>query len=300
VRGIGAARVIVAAGVFAISMAASAIIATVAVAAFGATTSASQTISSRSITAPGSLTATPSGHNVNLAWTAGVNGDGYVLLGAANGTSNNCTSATFSALATTAATSYMDIGRYQPQGTYYCYQAQSTYNTWSSTTANPTAAAQLGFVAQAVQATNGGTAGKLDTGDKLSITYNQPVTTSTTLITGNMVCTNAASAGNIIMIGDAITGCNATTTVTTGTISGGTSSKTAAYNITWTWTNSNATITITIGTRASGSQDPTITGTLTFTPTTNPINTLSATGAYHNCDTNTGGGNCQPTITGSF
>jgi hypothetical protein len=102
------------------------------------------------------------------------------------------------------------------------------------------------------------------------------------------------------MIGDAITGCNATTLVSVGTISTGTATKTAAYNITWAWTNTNTTLTITIGTRVSGSQDPTISGTLTFTPTTTPANVLSATGAYHNCDTNTGGGNCTPTITGAF
>src|SRR5436190_6251686 len=118
-------------------MAVSAAVATVAVAAFTATTSAGQTISSRSLTAPGSLTATPSGHNINLAWTAGINGNGYALLGVANGTSNNCTGATYAAVTTTAATSYTDTGRYQPQGTYYCYQAKTIYNTWSSTSSNP-------------------------------------------------------------------------------------------------------------------------------------------------------------------
>jgi hypothetical protein len=80
----------------------------------------------------------------------------------------------------------------------------------------------------------------------------------------------------------------------------GTATKTAAYNITWAWTNTNTTLTITIGTRTSGSQDAAITGALTFNPTTAVTNTLSATGAYHNCDSNSGGGNCLPTITGSF
>src|SRR5439155_20902289 len=137
----------------------------------------------------------------------------------------------FTSLTTTASLTYADTGRYTPQGTYECYQVQTTYNTWSSQSSNPTAAAQLGFVAQSVSAANGGTAGKLDQGDTLTITYNQPANTLTGLITGNKVCTNAASTGNIIMIGDAIAGCSAMTTVTVGAISSGSSNKTAAYNV---------------------------------------------------------------------
>jgi hypothetical protein len=274
--------------------------ATLALASFNSSATATQSISSLALTAPGSLTATPSGHDVNLAWTAGANGTGYALLAAANGTSSNCSSATFTSLATTAALTYADTGRYQPQGTYECYQVQTTYNTWSSLSSNPTAAAQVGFVAQSISATNGGTAGKLDSGDTITITYNQPVNTATGLIAGNKICTNAASTGNIIMIGDAIIGCSATTTVSVGAFSSGSSNRTASYNITWAWTNSNTTLTITVGSRSSGSQDPTISGTLTFAPTTTAANMLSATGAYHNCDTNTGGGNCLPTLSGSF
>ena len=43
--------------------------------------------------APASLTATPTGHDVAVSWTAGGNGSGYRLLAAANGASSNCTSA---------------------------------------------------------------------------------------------------------------------------------------------------------------------------------------------------------------
>jgi hypothetical protein len=280
--------------------ASSAAIATIAQAAFSSPAAASQSISSRNLVAPGSLTATPSGHDVNLSWTAGSNGNGYQLLAVANGISSNCASATFASLTTTASLGATDTGRYQPQGTYECYQAKTTYNTWTSINSNPTAAAQIGFVASTVAATNGGVAGKLDTGDTIVITYNQPVTPASGPISTNKICTNSASSGNIIMVGDAISGCATNTTVTVGAISGGSSNKTAAYNATWVWTNSNTTLTITIGTRTSGAQDPTITGTLTFTPTTTATSMLSATGNYHNCDTNTGSGNCLPTITGSF
>lgn len=278
----------------------SACAATIAMANFNSTPTASQSLATRNLVAPTSLTATPQGHDINLTWTSGQNGNGYALLAVANGNSNNCTSATFSALTTTAATAYADTGRYTPQGSYECYQAKTTYNTWTSTTANPTAAAQLGFVATSIQATNGGTAGTLDPGDKIIITYNQPVTTSTGPLATNKVCTNSAASGNIIMLGDAIAGCSAATPVTIGALSGATSNKTSAYNATYTWTNTNTTLTITIGTRTSGAQNPTITGTLTLNPTTTATNMLSATGAYHNCDTNTGSGNCLPTLTGSF
>jgi hypothetical protein len=282
------------------AIAASAVVASYAEAAFTAVTTASQAISSRNLVAPGSLTATPSGHDVALSWTAGSNGSGYQLLDAANGTSANCTSASFAALTTTASLSATDTGRFTPQGTYECYQVETTYNTWWSATSNPTAAVQLGFVASSVVVTNGGTAGKLDAGDKIVIAYNQPVTTATGPLSTNKVCTNTASSGNIIMIGDAITSCNATTPVTVGSISTGSSTKTAAYSATWAWSAGNTVLTITIGTRSSGSADSAITGTLTFSPTTTATSMLSATGSFHNCDTNTGGGNCLPTVSGSF
>ena len=49
----------------------------------------------------------------------------------------------------------------------------------------------------------------------------------------------------------------------------------------------------------SGTTGPTLSGTWTLNPTTTGTKVLSATGSYHNCDTNTGGGNCLPVATGS-
>jgi hypothetical protein len=274
--------------------------AAIARAAFTSPATASQAISSRNLVAPASLTATPSGHDVNLSWPAGSNGSGYAVATANNGTSSNCTSATFAALASTASTTYADTGRYLQQGTYQCYRVATTYGTWSSVSSNPLAAAQLGFVASTVSVTNGGVAGTLDPGDKIVITYNQAVTTATGPISTSKVCTNAASSGAIVMIGDAIASCTATTAVLVGSLTGGTSSKTAAYNATWTWSAGNTVLTVTVGTRTSGTANSAITGTQTFNPTTTATATLSATGSFHNCDTNTGGGNCLPTVTGSF
>jgi hypothetical protein len=274
--------------------------AAVARAAFSSPATASQSISTRTLVAPASLTATPSGHDVSLSWPAGSNGSGYAVATANNGTSSNCTAVSFSALASTAATTYADTGRYLAQGTYQCYQVATTYGTWSSLSGNPTAAAQLGFVASTIAVTNGGVAGTLDPGDKIVITYNQPVTTASGPVSTNKVCTNAGSSGAIVMIGDAISGCATSTPLTVGSLSGGTASRSSSYSTTWTWSAGNTVLTATIGTRATGTGNPTISGTLAFAPTTTAASMLSATGSFHNCDTNTGGGNCLPTVTGSF
>ena len=97
--------------------------ATLALASFTSSAPASQTLSSRSLTAPGSLTATPTGHDVALSWTSGANGTGYSVLAAANGTNSNCSSVTYTSLTTTTGLTYADTSRYQPQGTYECYQS---------------------------------------------------------------------------------------------------------------------------------------------------------------------------------
>ena len=110
------------------------------------------------------------------------------MLGAANGSNTNCAAATFSALTTTASTSYRDVGRSAPQGSYFCYKVQTTFASWASQQANPTAAAQLGFVVTAIQMVNDGNhtgcaagtfgaAGIMDCGDQFVVTFNQPVNT---------------------------------------------------------------------------------------------------------------------------
>ena len=108
-------------------------------------------------------------------------------------TSSNCSAASFANLTTTASLAYTDTGRYTPQGTYECYQVQTTYNTWNSVSGNPIAAAQLGFVAAGVAITNGGGAGKLDTGDTIVVTYNQAVNTATGPSGTDNVCTDTGT-----------------------------------------------------------------------------------------------------------
>jgi hypothetical protein len=249
--------------------------------------------------APTNLTAAPSGHLVNLSWTAGSNGDGYAVQGVANGSSSNCSGASFADAATTTATSYTDAGRYTPQGTYFCYRVRTTLGaTWTSQLSNPVAAAQIGFVAASVALSNGGTAGSLDTGDRIVVTFNQAVDTTTGPASGSTVC---ASSTGVVLASTRTTGtCLASETPTVGTLSGVPVSASARWSATYTWSTDRRTLTIVLGTRTVGNTNPAVTGSWTFTPTTTATKLLSATGSFHVCDNNSGGGQCLRTTTGSF
>ena len=270
-----------------------------ALAAFSNTASAAQTISSRNLGAASALTGAASGHDVALSWTAGTNGSGYAVAAVANGTSSNCSAVTFSPLTTTAGTSVTDTGRFSPQGTFECYRVTTTYGTWSSQTGNPTVAVRIGVVAQAVALTNGGTAGRLDAGDTIVITFNQAISTASGPVTGNNVCTNT---GGTIMVGVTGSGttCSTGAATTVGTLTSLTINRAARYNATFAWSSGNTVLTVTLGSRSAGTQDPTISGTAVYTPTTTATGLLSATGAFHTCSTNTGGGSCTPSATGAF
>lgn len=255
------------------------------------------TFTTRHLIAPTNLTANARGHDVTLTWNAGQNGNGYAVLGVSNGISSDCSGVTYSQIATTTTTVFTDTNRYSPQGTFYCYQVKTIYNTWSSIANNPTTVAQIGFVANSFRMNNGGTAGQLDPSDQIVITFNQPVDTGTGPTSGNTVCTE--SSGTILLGSTTLSGsCYLTETVTLGKINGGTISANARFNATYTWGNANQTITVTIGSRIEGASNPSIgSATWTFTPTTDSTKLKSATGALHICDTNAGDGNCLPTTT---
>jgi hypothetical protein len=248
---------------------------------------------------PSALTATTAGADVNLSWTAGQNGSGYAVLGVANGTSSNCAAATTASIGTTAGTSYADTSRSTPQGTWFCYEVKTTYASWTSVTGNPRAAAQVGVAVSSIVAANGGTASRLDPGDTITATFNQPITTTTGPSATNSVC---SISGGTIVIGSTTTSgtCVATETTNFGKLTGGTSSANARWSATYAWNAAHTQLTITIGTRSSGFANPTVSGTWTLGPTTTAAKLLSTTGNLHTCDTNTGGGNCLPTLTGSF
>jgi hypothetical protein len=248
--------------------------------------------------AASTLTATPSGHDVNLGWAAGTNGNGYAVLGVNNGASNDCSGASFASIGSTSGTSYTDSGRSTPQGTWFCYQVKTSYGPWTSVNSNPTAAAQLGVVATSVLAGNGGTAGTLDTGDTITVTFNQAIATATGPGGTNTVCSDTVGT---IMLGSTTTagGCSTAEAVNLGTLTGGTANHKARWSANYAWSAGNTKLTITLGALTNGT-NPTVSGTWTLNPSTTASRLLSATGSFHTCDTNTGGGNCLPALTGGF
>ena len=148
----------------------------------GETTNASSAFAGGWVDAPTAATATPSGYDMNLAWTAGTHGPvtGQNVNGVDNGTSSNCTGAAYALISaqTAAATSYSDASRANAgnNGDWFCYQLVSTSATvWTSPLA--LAAAQIGLVTSGVSIANaGGTAGTMQTGDTITLTFNQRTT----------------------------------------------------------------------------------------------------------------------------
>lgn len=268
----------------------------------GRVDNAANSFATTALYAPTSLTGTPSGHNASLGWGAGTNGNGYTVSGKSNGTSSSCNTAGLTIIGSASVTTYSDALRYQPQGTFFCYQAATTYGTWSSVQGNPMVAVQLGVVAASVQVANGGIATALDPGDTIVVTFNQAIATASGPSGTNSVCaTSATGTAAVIVLGSTTTSgsCVGTETTNLGKVTGIGSTKNSRYNATYAWSNGNTTLTVTIGTRTVGTGNPTISGTATFNPTTAATKLTSATGAFHACDTNTGGGSCLPTVTGT-
>ena len=262
----------------------------------GSTRNGGNTFALTSLYAPGNLSALPAGHSVDLTWTAGQNGNGYRVLSAPapDPTVNDCTGASFSEIANPAGTSHTDSVS-TPEGTWRCYTVRTSYHSWTSVDANPVAAARLGFVASIVDFTNAGNS-RIDAGDTFTVTFNQPVATATGPQSGDSICWQ----NDRIVLGSTQSGnCTATdTSPRLGMLTGGSIDRNFRFAASWSWSTDSRVLTITVGSRLSGSGNYSQTGTWTFTPTTNSSLLQSATGGFHVCDTNTGGGNCLRTVTG--
>ncbi|HYO61031.1 MAG TPA: hypothetical protein VEU29_03945 [Actinomycetota bacterium] len=262
----------------------------------GAVRNGGNTFAFTSLYAPGNLTATPAGLGVDLAWTAGQNGNGYRVLSAPapNPLVNDCTGVSYFTLATTVSTSYHHAVSIPP-GMWRCYTVQTSYHAWTSVEGNPVAGARMGFVASVASFGNTGNP-RIDDNDTITITFNQPVATATGPQAGNSICWQS----DRIVLGSTQTGnCSATDlSPRLGFLTGGTIDRNFRLAATWAWSNDNRTLTITVGARLAGSGNYAHTGTWTFVPTPNASLLQSATGAIHVCDTNDGGGNCTPTVAG--
>lgn len=262
----------------------------------GSTRNGGNTFALTSLYAPADLTATPAGHAVGLAWTAGQNGNGYRILSAAapNPLVNDCTGAAYSQAGSGPGTSYTHAAS-TPQGTWRCYTVQTSYQSWTSVENNPVAGARLGFVASIVDFTNTGNS-RIDDNDTFTITFNQPVATATGPQAGNSICWQ----NDRIVLGSTQTGsCTAgDTSPRLGFLTGGTIDRNFRLAATWSWSNDNRVLTITVGSRLSGNGNYGHGGSWTFTPTPDAASLQSATGGFHVCDSNAGGGNCLPSVAG--
>jgi hypothetical protein len=207
-----------------------------------------------------------------------------------------------------------------------CYQVQTVYpypasaTPWTSQGSNPYKGLQAGFVVSHIELTNNSSLYAMASGDKIEITFNQPVDTSTgpsngaTATTGAAprVCAISGASGHQILVGAMglhNASCTAGETATVGRLvdSAGANriGQTSRFNVTWAWsscpvTNQCRKLTATLGTRlqpSAGTTSVTNGNPWTFTPTT----TLkSATGSIAICDSNPTGGLCRPRTTGNF
>lgn len=259
---------------------------------------------------PSALTAVAAGHDVVAAWANGANADSTVVERAANGSSADCTAATtYATVGTVAAptATLTDVGFHLPQGTYACYRATSSVagTSWTSAAGNPVAAVQLGVVAASVALVNAGStagcppgsgvAGTLDCGDQVVVTFNQPMAAASGPAAGHTVCTRSST--DRLYLGALSTGgiCANAEPTSLGTLtSAGAIVGNARHAATYSWSADARTVTVTVGIRTSAAAATMPASTWTFTPTTTPTALLSATGGFHVCDTNTGGGSCLP------
>ncbi|MGH7904607.1 MAG: hypothetical protein ACREPA_10875 [Candidatus Dormibacteraceae bacterium] len=254
------------------------------------TANPAQLIANTSLNAPTGLTAQPSGRDVILGWNA-ANGSGYSLQWRTNPNST-CPGAAYPVGGTTVGLTLTDVTeRARPAGTWICYRAVTTYAGWSSQGGNPTVAAQVGFLANSVRTINGGTAGAIDQGDSIIVTFNQPATPPTVPGGYQNVCASTgqnAAANTIYLFTDGALPCSG---VAGATLTGGrvidTGGGDDSYPITYAWSNGSpatgySTLTMTLGADVSG-QPPNASGTWTFIPAPNTV--TSATGGLAICTT---------------
>ena len=256
----------------------------------------SNALAAATLPSPAAFTATPAGRNVSLSWTAATPSQNYILSGG-TATSSACSGVNYAALGTPAATTYSDA-RYTPQGTWYCYRLENRYRSFTS--ASVIRPVQLGVVATAVAITNGGISGSVDTGDVVTITFNQAISAASRPSSTSTVC--ASGPTDVIYLASTTTsGACAPETTQIGTLTGRPISNNPRWDATYAWNAAGTQLTITLTTRIAQNKNGVLgAGTNSFNPTTAAASLLSSTGNFHVCDTNTGGGNCLPTATGAF
>jgi hypothetical protein len=230
-----------------------------------------------------------------IGWSAGSGGDAYQLLTGPAAADGSCAGVALALASTTAATAATDAGRYAPQGRYECYEVRTAQAGWTSVSANPVVAARLGFVASAVDLSNGGTAGQLGSGDQIVVTFNQAVATGGRPGAANTVCVDKGTATIALASTGSGGSCSAVGNVV-GAIAAASASRTARYAATYAWPTASQ-LRITIGAQLFGGQPAAIGGGGTLKPSGALV---SQTGGFPVCSSDAGGGDCLPEATGSL
>lgn len=292
---------------------------------------------------PSNLTGEMAGTGASLAWfgvTGPSNEDaGYNVLWAdagaptAAGESPTCVGVTgYTKIDATGSASYTDATAntraQSPPGTdrpgrFVCYQVETVYpfppsaDPWVSQGANPVKDVQVGFVAAKVAMANVGTNFTMSTGDVITITFNQPVATSsgpadgTTAAEGAAprICSIPTNGAEFILIGamgQHNDTCSTSETVLVGqlTPSADRINRTSRWTTTWAWSSCPfagqcRVLTATLGDKLNAQPAPTLGSHTAWTFT--PVATLlSATGSQAMCTTDVTGGLCQPQTTGGW
>jgi hypothetical protein len=268
------------------------------------------------------LVATNAGSDVDFTFNPGTKPKwnvanttvGYAVLGsqptAASGTCPAVTPtstnyptvvATAAASATSAAGSGAPYGP-TASGGWVCFLLTGTSgNLYSQNNGMTTASTQVGHAVKSVAWTTVNGSGSIRQGDKITITFVQPVNTTNGPTTTNQINTTAPTSGDAICAygpGDQLvigtttytnTDCNATdvANASVGVLSGInlTASVGRRMNATYAWTVSNTVLTVTIQGQFGGTgNNPTATlVSASFTPTDNAGELLSATDGVAIC-----------------
>jgi len=251
---------------------------------------------------PTGLSATLKGADVQLNWTHGTHqvSDQQVLGYDAN-TSSSCNSASYTAIATlgsATANTYTDSGRGSTlNGHWYCYEVTSLSTiTWTPGTT--LSALQVGLAASQLAIANGGTSGRIDNKDTITLTFNQ----QTSLATGTSTVRVCTFTSGLITIGDGnnCAGTGDATSVGTLTLSGATIGNARNFATSTLTVTSSAPWTVSV--KLGGGTATTVTGTPTWTYAANAATTLKSlagNGTQVGVCT-TASTNCQPTTSTTF
>ncbi len=229
---------------------------------------------------------TPAGLGATLTWTHATHGvAGQEIWYADHGTTNNCTSVTYSGLVTgaslsatantiTAATSPNDQVPSGSNGNYICYEIRSTHNTWY--TSGDFSAFQVGLVPKTI-AFNGTGTGFMVSNNTFTITFNQNFSYSS----GNITVTATLGNPGTVTLG------------ALGTISGGNITKGGSCANSTVTGSGTTTMLITLKNCPTGGSRIAVTAGGTGTYTGAGAGVTSSTGGVSQC-TNA---NCKPTFT---